>query len=333
MKDNFNSAVVNTLWQIVSSKQFDPDDPETKQIMMLLKSQIQDRYSKSMFFPTLFKLLPMREVDRKLQILKSKMKDIIEDHKLDIDYQNPRDFIDVYLGHMRENAGSSFNDEQLVVVCLDLIEAGTETTSTTLVWSILYMALYPEIQKRCQKEIEDKIGSRPPTIDDASRLPYVMATVMETQRVSIMAPASLPHYLTKDSVVSGYNFPKGTFFIANLSREVEIDESNYNCSQQSLFSTRILMDPEVFPNPKDFNPGRFMDQCGKLRRVEEFAPFSVGRRICMGESLAKNSLFLFFVRVFQRTSISQTQKRLNPDDSFVGVTRCPNPFEVKVNTR
>ena len=93
------------------------------------------------------------------------------------------------------------------------------------------------------------------------------------------------------------------------------------------------MDPKVFPNPKEFNPGRFVDECGKIKRVEEFAPFSVGRRICMGESLAKNSLFLFFVRVLQRTSLCQTKKRLDPDDSYVGVTRSPNPFEVKVTLR
>ena len=226
MKDNFNAAVVNTLWQIISSKQFDPDDPETKHIMMLLKSQSQGRYSKSTFFPTIFKLLPMREVDQKLQLLKSKMIHVINDHKLDIDYQNPRDFIDVYLAHMRENADSSFNDEQLVVVCLDLIEAGTDTTSTTLLWSVLYMALYPKIQKMCQEDIEDKIGSRPPTMDDLSHLPFVMATMMETQRVSMMAPASIPHYLTKDSVVGNYNFPRGTLFAANLSRQVEISEPN-----------------------------------------------------------------------------------------------------------
>ena len=96
---------------------------------------------------------------------------------------------------------------------------------------------------------------------------------------------------------------------------------------------RILMDPEVFPNPKDFNPGRFLDDCGSLKRIEEFAPFSVGRRICMGETLAKSSLFLFFVRVLQRTSLSQTLKRLNPENSYVGVTRCPNPFDVKVIPR
>ena len=237
MKDNFNTAVVNTLWQIVSSKKFDPDEPETRKIMTLLKSQSQGRYSKSMFFPALFKLLPMREVDRKLQQLKSKMLDVIEDHKRDVDYQNPRDFIDVYLAQMRADAFSSFNDEQLVVVCLDLIEAGTETTSTTLLWSVLYMALHPRVQEKCQSEIEERIGSRPPTIDDVPHLPYVMAALMETQRVSIMAPASLPHYLTKDSVVGGYNFPKGTLFVANLSRELT--------DGHMLLWTRILCGSQI----------------------------------------------------------------------------------------
>ena len=103
----FSAAVVNTLWQIVASKRFESDDPKTKYVMMLLTSQQEGRYSKSMFFPTLFKLLPMREVDCKLQQLKSIMKDFISEHKKDIDYDNPREFIDVYLTHMNgeENMG------------------------------------------------------------------------------------------------------------------------------------------------------------------------------------------------------------------------------------
>ena len=104
----------------------------------------------------------------------------------DIDYDNPRDFIDVYLTQMKVENIDSFNDEQLVLVCLDLFEAGSETTSTTLLWSVLYMAINPEIQEKCQVEIDEKIGSRSPTIEDVPNLPYVMATLMETQRASIM---------------------------------------------------------------------------------------------------------------------------------------------------
>ena len=58
---------------------------------------------------------------------------------------------------------SSFNDEQCVLVCFDLFEGGSETTSTTLSWSVLYIALHPEIQQKCQIEIDEEIGSRPPT--------------------------------------------------------------------------------------------------------------------------------------------------------------------------
>ena len=140
-----------------------------------------------------------------------------------------------------------------------------------------------------------------------------MATLMETQRLSIMAPASLPHYLTKDTTINGYYFEKGTLFIANLSR--------------------ILMDPEVFQAPKTFNPQRFLDESGNLMKIDQFAPFSMGRRICMGESLAKNTLFLFFVRMLQRISIVQGLKKPDPNDCYVGVTRSPKPFEVKVLQR
>ena len=93
------------------------------------------------------------------------------------------------------------------------------------------------------------------------------------------------------------------------------------------------MDPEVFPDPKVFNPQRFLDENGNLKTIDQFAPFSIGRRICMGITLAKNTLFLFFVRMLQRISLRQTSKRLNPDDCYIGVTRSPSPFEVHVTQR
>ena len=98
----------------------------------------------------------------------------------------------------------NFNEEQLVVECLDFFEAGAETTSTTLLWAVLMMSLNPNVQARCQLEVQDKIGTRSPTIDDMVDLPYVLATLMEIQRIGIVGPASLPHYLMKDAIVKGH---------------------------------------------------------------------------------------------------------------------------------
>ena len=64
--------------------------------------------------------------------MKSMMKAMISEHLKDIDYENPRDFIDIYLSEMQSN--KNFDEEHLVVICLDFFQAGAETTSTTLLW-------------------------------------------------------------------------------------------------------------------------------------------------------------------------------------------------------
>ena len=69
----------------------------------------------------------MREVDCKLQELKSVMKGFINEHKQDVDYENPRDFIDVYLKQIKD-VGDDFEIDHLVVICLDFFQAGAETT-------------------------------------------------------------------------------------------------------------------------------------------------------------------------------------------------------------
>ena len=61
-----------------------------------------------------------------------------------------------------------------------------------------------------------------------------------------------------------------------------------------------------------------------------FLRFGIGKRICMGESLAKNELFLFFVRLLQRLTFEETDKKPSVDNVFHGITRIPKPFSVKL---
>ena len=80
------------------------------------------------------------------------------------------------------------------------------------------------------------------------------------------------------------------------------------CSEMSLFGHTIprrshvvpnlygiLHDPEVFPEPERFDPERFLEtdpESGavRVRKVEEFVPFGVGRRVCLGRSLAEREV-------------------------------------------
>ena len=157
----------------------------------------------------------------------------------------------------------------------------------------MFMILNPNVQEKCQAEVSDLIGSRSPSIEDAKDLPYVMATLLEIQRLAKVAPGSLPHILMKDTVVNDYHFPKNTMFIANI--------------------TKFHMDPKVFPSPEIFQPERFIDENGKYKKNDQVVPFGIGKRVCMGDTLAKNEMFIFFVRMLQRITFHQTPNKTNPN--------------------
>ena len=201
--------------------------------------------------------------------------------------------------------------EHLVVMCLDFFMAGAETSSTTLSWAMMYLALNPDVQDKCYQEIQS-LGEKEPSSEDATKLLYVKATLMEIQRISRVAQGSLIHRLIKDTKVQDFEFKAGQHFIINVEK--------------------FLMDPIEFPDPQKFNPDRFLHQ-GQLLKKDYFVPFGIGKRICMGETLAKNEMFIFFVRFLQRLKIEQTEHKPDPDNFTSGITRIPNAFEIKISER
>merc|ERR1712215_448068 len=87
----------------------------------------------------------------------------IKEHEATLDEDHPRDFIDMYLIEMQKNNDPDFNTKQLMMICHDLMSAGSETAATTMNWIIMYLALYPDVQDQCYQEIEEWIGQGIPT--------------------------------------------------------------------------------------------------------------------------------------------------------------------------
>ncbi|KAM7326769.1 hypothetical protein ACRRTK_013136 [Alexandromys fortis] len=107
---------------------------------------------------------------------------MIDNHRRDWDPDEPRDFIDAFLAEMTKHPEktTSFSEENLICTTLDLFLAGTETTSTTLRWALLYMALYPEIQEKVQAETDRVIGQRRQASPaDRESMPYTDAVIHE----------------------------------------------------------------------------------------------------------------------------------------------------------
>ena len=132
IKGTFNIPIINVLWQIVASKRFDPDAQDTKEMMTMLNKQFSSGFTATKFLPFFIcQFIPLTENEKAMVKMKNMMRDLITDHLKDIDYDNPRDFMDVYLKQIAEDP-DNFDIEHLVVMCLDFFQAGAETSRWVL---------------------------------------------------------------------------------------------------------------------------------------------------------------------------------------------------------
>uniref|UniRef100_A0A452SNS7 Uncharacterized protein n=1 Tax=Ursus americanus TaxID=9643 RepID=A0A452SNS7_URSAM len=209
-----------------------------------------------------------------------------------------------------------FSDENLVALVSNLFAAGTETTASTLRWALLLMMRYPEVQKKVCDEITKVVGSAQPRIAHRTQMPYTDAVIHEVQRFANILPTSLPHATTTDVMFKNYYIPKGTEVITLL--------------------TSVLRDQTQWEKPDTFNPEHFLSSTGKFIKKEAFMPFSLGPRMCAGESLAKMELFLFFTSLMQKfifqppPGVSHLDLDLTPD---IGFTTRPMPHKLRAVLR
>uniref|UniRef100_A0A8D1D2G2 Cytochrome P450 2J2 n=1 Tax=Sus scrofa TaxID=9823 RepID=A0A8D1D2G2_PIG len=198
---------------------------------------------------------------------------------------------------------SVFNEENLICSTLDLFFAGTETTSTTLRWGLLYMALYPEVQEKVQAEIDRVLGqSQQPSTAARESMPYTNAVIHEVQRMGNIIPLNVPREVAVDTTLAGYHLPKGTTVLINL--------------------TALHRDPAEWATPDTFNPEHFLEN-GKFKKREAFLPFSIGKRACLGEQLARTELFVFFTSLLQKFSFRPPDNEKLSLKFRVGLTLSP----------
>lgn len=318
----FNNAVSNIVCQLVMGKRFDYSDHRFKTMLTLLSEAL--RLEGSIWaqlyeaFPGVMKHLPgsHNKMFSHYNIIRDFLTEEIQRHKQDLDHDNPRDYIDTFLTEMEKHKTSDlgFTETNLAWCALDLFIAGTETTSTTLLWALVYLIQNPDIQKKVQAEIDRVIGrDRLPTMADRPDLPYTDAVIHEIQRIGNIVPLNALREAARDTTLGGCFIPKGTAVMP--------------------FLTSVLFDKTEWETPDAFNPGHFLDANGKFVKREAFLPFSAGKRVCLGEGLARMELFLFLVGLFQKFSFSAPHGEAPSTEGLIGTTHVPRPFKVHARAR
>ncbi|KAF0042329.1 hypothetical protein F2P81_005861 [Scophthalmus maximus] len=212
-----NKAVSNIICCLVFGERFEYSD---KQYQCILQDFSELTYLEGSLGAQIYNTMPglMKWLPGTHQRMFALVRNIfdyakikIKEHTESLDPLSPRDYIDSFLIELGENEDkdSAFDLEHLCFCTIDLFGAGTETTTTTLHWGLLYMIHYPHIQDKVHAEIDAVVGSsRQPSITDRENMPYTDAVIHEIQRLGDILPLNVARMASKDTTLNNYTIPK-----------------------------------------------------------------------------------------------------------------------------
>uniref|UniRef100_A0A2N9GKN8 Cytochrome P450 n=1 Tax=Fagus sylvatica TaxID=28930 RepID=A0A2N9GKN8_FAGSY len=225
-------------------------------------------------------LMPLIEARRKVkqERLSKAKEDKDDDDEFVVSY------VDTLLDLELPEEKRKLQEGEMVTLCSEFLNAGTDTTSTTLQWIMANLVKYPHIQEKLFVEIKGVVGDRENEVkeEDLNKMPYLKAVVLEGLRRHPPGHFVLPHAVTEDVVLDGYLVPK------NAALNFMVAEMGW--------------DPKVWEDPMAFKPERFLsgggDGGGEVfditgSREIKMMPFGAGRRICPAHGLAMLHLEYF----------------------------------------
>ncbi|KAF5330223.1 hypothetical protein D9611_010590 [Ephemerocybe angulata] len=228
------------------------------------------------------------------------------------------------LEEMPEEEGPERRDLESIarISCASGYAAGADTTVSSAVGLVHILATHPEVQKKAQQEIDSVTGGkRLPLMSDRDNLPYVSALIKELGRWYTVVPLGLAHVAAEDAEYDGYYIPKGTFVMTN--------------------AWSILHDPEVYENPMEFKPERFLKD-GQIDPTVldpyHAGAFGYGRRVCPGRALSTETLFLTAACLLSTFDISPPKDEAGRSlpmklETLSQVIASPLPFKCDIKLR
>ena len=333
-KENIALTIMNVICLVVYGDRYEIDEPEFKKIVLYndMMAHLFGSYNLIDLFPWL-RFLPTEDAS----ILRESV--ALRDSVLDVKYRKHKERFDrdmcnnnkFEIRDLTDALLKAYHDEQIndckatqhlskdhiTMTMHDVFNAGLETTATALRWLMGYLVVYPEVQARLHTELDDVIGcGRLPRLADRVKLPYLESVIAEVLRLATIVPLSLPHKATRDTTLGGYDVPKGTMLITN--------------------TWAMHHDGNEWDRPYEFIPERFLGSDGKFQAagVRSYLPFSAGRRVCLGESLAKTELFLVTSRLLHQFQLEKASNEPLPDlQGEAGVIYTPVPYKICIKER
>ncbi|GGB12926.1 cytochrome P450 [Puia dinghuensis] len=213
------------------------------------------------------------------------------------------DLLNMLLTARYEDSGEGMTEDQLIDEVLVLMLAGHDTTANTLAWLLYLVANDEEVRQQL-------IGIAKAATDSQSciRNDYFHAVIDEAMRLYPPAWIADREALTDDEY-GHFSYPAGTVIMT--------------------FFYGLHRSSDYWEVAEEFHPGRFLDESGKIRKMNAFYPFGAGPRMCIGNNFAMAEMCLFLQAFFTRFTIAATDQvpelkpllTLRPDKVLLHIRR------------
>src|SRR5262245_29635034 len=213
--------------------------------------------------------------------------------------QSSADLIEMLIKSVDEETNQVMTEQQLFDEVMTIFLAGYETTSTALTWLLVVLKEEQAVLEKLQAEIDQVLGSRPPTFEDILRLTYSQRIFLEVLRYHTVA-SLLPRALNKPDQLGPYLLPANALVLLSFHS--------------------VHHNPRVWEHPELFDPERFTPEAVAHRHPFAYVPFSAGPRKCAGDEFALLEGPLIIAMLLQRYTIS-----LLPNQTFPARLRSLRP--------
>lgn len=310
------------------------DESQIKEIENVQRRQLLafGKFNILNFWPRLTKIVFSKKWEQFLQLRKDQenvlvpliraRKKMKEEERLGINEKEyVLSYVDTLLDLQLPEEKRKLSEDEIVSLCSEFLNAGTDTTSTALQWIMANLVKYPHVQEKVYAEIRGVVGENEEVKEEElQRMPYLKAVILEGLRRHPPGHFVLPHAVTEDFLLDDkYVIPKDgsvNFMVAEMG-----------------------WDPKVWDDPMGFKPERFLndhDQDFDIAGSREIKmmPFGAGRRICPGFGLAMLHLEYFLANLvwnFEWKTVAGDEVDLTEKQEFTVVMK--NPLQALLSPR
>ncbi|GLT95289.1 hypothetical protein SLE2022_129810 [Rubroshorea leprosula] len=306
------------------------EDAERRMLLGQVKFSVLNlwpRMSRILFYKRWEEFFQIRRNEEEIFIpliraRKSKAKEDRE--RKEDEHENVLSYVDTLLDLQLPEEKRKLDEHEMVSLCAEFLDGGTDTTATALQWIMANLVKYPDIQENLFMEIQRVVGERKEEViteDELHKMPYLKAVILEGLRRHPPGHFVLPHRVTEDAVLNGFLVPRnGTvnFLIAQMG-----------------------WDPKVWEDPMAFKPERFLNGSQELLDITgskeiKMMPFGAGRRFCPGYSLATLHLEYFVANLvwcFEWKAVQGDDIDLSEMEEFTVVMKFPLQARIYPRTK